>query len=288
MHALLLRQKLKNFLTVSSKFAVMKTTCFSDVLGFNPNIMLDNTKASPLLTAIERQANDSVSYRFQYKIPQSTCFKARDTVTSSKDGSPTFSLSAIIAVFDEFSTLAIVNEDAKTRPGVSTSLHASLTSYGLENIPKEGDTLEFDVSVVKIGKTFGFATAKVYSGDEIVALAKHSKYLESGGAIEKAILGPLLPIAAVLPFPKQQDESTINEERDFLESMVMDDILKFENGNELKIQNEHKNPMGICHVSTEKPQTLVIFQYSSYALIQIGRADSNGFGKVCYIDNLFI
>ena len=185
------------------------------------------------------------------KIPKSACLKARDTV-KSRDESPTFSLSAIIAVFDELSTLAIVNEDAKTRPGVSTSLHASLTSYGLENIPKEGDTLDFDVSVVKIGKTFGFATAKVYSGDEIVAVAKHSKYLESGGAIEKAVLGPLLPIAAVLPFPKQQDESTINEERDFLESMVMDDILKFENGNELKIQNEHKNPMGICHVSREE------------------------------------
>lgn len=178
-----------------------------------------------------------------------------------------FPLSGMLAVFDEVSTQAIVNEDKQSRPGASTNLSTALTPYGMKSLPKPGDELDFNVNVVKIGRTFGFAEAEVCCCEtgNIIAVAKHSKFLEIGSLVQTLAMGKFLPLVSRLVkvasslslLSLSEDDNDANKsERDM--DRGMDEIMSLQSSqpdsNEMKmtITHEHQNPLKQCHVSFRK------------------------------------
>ena len=190
-----------------------------------------------------------------------------------------FPLSGIIALIDDLTTYATIIKDSKSRPGISIHLSASLTPYGLMNLPTPGNELDVYVKVVKIGKRLGFLDAFVVCTDTncIIATGKHTKFLDVGfGAVEG--LGTVGNIASNMPssslddftpvspsfegegcdtnhmLPDKHSETTTRG-RKILN--IQEDLFKFEfnHSNELDesgklyLKPEHMNPMGSFHVS---------------------------------------
>jgi hypothetical protein len=94
-----------------------------------------------------------------------------------------FPLSGYLALFDDFTTLALILEDDKARPGLSISLSAALNDNNNHVLlPSAGMEVDVHVKVTKVGNKFGFAQAKAIclESQTIIASGTHVKYLNTG------------------------------------------------------------------------------------------------------------
>jgi acyl-coenzyme A thioesterase PaaI-like protein len=215
---------------------------FSNALGLSPKHILEKDDgASEIKPLISRSKEGVAQYCLRYVVPKHACIKSID----GKDYEfPT-------TVFDDLTTLAIVNEDKNARPGVSTSLSTNLSPYGITRLPKAGDELDICVKVIKIGKTFGFAEAEAHCSETgaVIAIGKHTKFLNTGSLLQNVLLGPtVLPIASrVASMYEPKDLNATN-------TISMSDLFRLEpskerrDGSILVLRKEHMNPMGTCHV----------------------------------------
>jgi len=215
---------------------------FSNALGLSPQNFLQED--SGLALSVTRSTEGVAQYRYRYVIPQKAC------VISIDGKEYVFSTSAILAIFDEFTTLAIVNEDRKTRPGVSTNLSTNLSPHGMTQLPKAGDALDIFVKVIKIGKTFGFteAEAKCSETGITIATGKHTKFLNTGSLIQNAMLGQtMLPIVSHVASTFQPNDSVNTNTISMNEILRLDASKYIKNAKMLVLRKEHLNPMGSCH-----------------------------------------
>ena len=81
---------------------------------------------------------------------------------------------AICTLIDDATTLAIFAADDDLRMTVSVDLSVSFASSALV-----GDQLEVIAECNKKGKTLIFSTASIMKGNKLVALGKHTKFLQS-------------------------------------------------------------------------------------------------------------
>jgi hypothetical protein len=255
--------KLKDFHMIQAKFAPQRKFCFSDALGLGVNSYLNESDPTIRLCSIGEKSNGSRKYCFRYVVPKKVCMSMKSQFINAADEKK-FPLSGMLAVFDEVSTVAIINEDKQSRPGASTNLSTALTPYGIKSLPKPGDELDFNVNIIKIGRTFGFAEAEVCCSEtgNIIAVAKHSKFLENGSLVQTLAMGKFLPLVSrlvkfasslsLLSLSDHNDDSN-KSQRD--RDRGMDEILSLQSSqpdsNEMKmtITHEHQNPAKQCHVS---------------------------------------
>ena len=253
--------KLKDFLMLQAKFAPQRKFCFSDALGLGVNAYLNESDPTITLCSICENLNGSRKYCFRYVVPKQVCMPMK---TRTADDEKKFPLSGMLAVFDEVSTVAIINEDKQSRPGASTNLSTALTPYGMKSLPKPGDEIDFNVTVIKIGRTFGFAEAEVCCSEtgNIIAVAKHSKFLENGSLVQTLVMGKFLPLVSrLVKFASSLSLLSLSEDNDASNESQrdrdrgMDEILSLQssqpdsNTMKMTITHEHQNPVKQCHVS---------------------------------------
>jgi len=237
-----LPSKLRDFLMVQKRFTTQPN--FSNALGLSPKHILqkDDSEIKPLVSTSKE---GDAQYCFRYVVPNHACIKSMD----GKDY--VFPTSAILAVFDDLTTLAIVNEDKNARPGVSTSLSANLSPYGMTRLPKAGDELDICVKVIKIGKTFGFAEAEAHCSETgaVIAIGKHTKFLNTGSLLQSVILGPtILPIASRVASMYQPKDLNATNTISMSDLFCLEPSKEKRDGSILVLRKEHMNPMGTCHV----------------------------------------
>eukprot|EP00979_Chaetoceros_neogracilis_P002247 scaffold394_cov161-Chaetoceros_neogracile.AAC.2 len=233
-----LPSKLRDFLIIQKRFTAQPG--FSNALGLSPHQFLQNN----LGLAITRSTEGVPQYRYQYVIPDYACVKS----LGGKDNE--FSTSAILAIFDEFTTLAIVNEDPNARPGVSMNLSTNLSPRGMKQLPKAGDALDIFVKFIKIGKTFAFTEVEAQCSETgmVIATGKHTKFLNSGSIIQKVILGQtMLPIASHVASMLQQNDPTETDTISMREILRLDTSKDSADAEMLILRKELLNPMGSCH-----------------------------------------
>jgi len=260
--------KLKHFLTVADKFG---KPGFAQLLGTSPKTILDSLSSSRIPSShddshrirdkimIETSSIEEYPYSFPYKIPHHACVPIlKDDKITQQLNLP---LSGYLALFDDYTTLALVNEDKKTRPGLSVLLSAQLHPGFISKLqhktllPHAGDEVNIDVRVIKIGKIFGFAEAKAICSvtGETIATGMHIKYLPGGSMIHRIALDPkILPLTAKLASILQntslssynnEDGSNVQNRMDEALAMIDNDEYCFE------VKNHHCNPVESLHVS---------------------------------------
>mmetsp|Transcript_1306 Transcript_1306/g.2027 ORF Transcript_1306/g.2027 Transcript_1306/m.2027 type:complete len:334 (-) Transcript_1306:51-1052(-) len=257
-----LPSKLRDFLMVQKRFTAQPS--FSNALGLSPKHILqkDDSETKPLVSTSKEGV---AQYCYRYAVPNHACVKSID---GRDDVFPT---SAILAVFDDLTTLAIVNEDKNARPGVSTSLSANLSPYGMTRLPKAGDELDIFVKVIKIGKTFGFTEAEAVCSETgaVIAIGKHTKFLNTGSLLQKVILGPtILPIASRAASMYQPNDSNATNTISMSDLFRLDPSREKQDGSILVLRKEHMNPMGTCHGGAI---AMAMEQFASKTLTESGK-----------------
>jgi acyl-coenzyme A thioesterase PaaI-like protein len=125
---------------------------------------------------------------FRYKIPAGLCNYATTASSKEKAYLPT---SSALALFDEFSTYALVGADKSYRPGVSVHLSTDLVKPAYLN-----DEVLIVTKTDKIGKTMGFSTMEMYdTTGGLVAKGKHIKFMPLGFLWDLFTLPWLFPMA---------------------------------------------------------------------------------------------
>jgi acyl-coenzyme A thioesterase PaaI-like protein len=120
---------------------------------------------------------------FQYKIPQELCRMALNRP-------PQVSASALLAVFDELSTYALMTRDKTCRGGVSIQLSAEILEPCVVD-----DQVKFNLKVDKAGKSIGFCSMEVLDANgRVIGRGKHIKFMPMG-VLYDLLFGPVL-----LPF----------------------------------------------------------------------------------------
>lgn len=119
-------------------------------------------------------------------VPPSLCFDS-----SSSAAPHNICVSAMLALFDELSTMALFVFDKTRRPGVSVEL----TTEILRPI-HEGEVLHVHTIIEKTGKFLAFCTLEVYNqAGVLVARGSHVKFLPMGWVWDLLAGGWLLPLA---------------------------------------------------------------------------------------------
>lgn len=117
---------------------------------------------------------------FDFTVPPSMC---RDYPSFAKtDEKPQSTTGAMLALFDELSSQAMMVKDSTHRPGVSIHLDTQLLKPVYS-----GDELHIVTKADKLGKSIGFSSVEFYrvnngSNDErsLVAQGKHIKFMPAG------------------------------------------------------------------------------------------------------------
>lgn len=105
----------------------------------------------------------------EYIIPPSVC-------QQSTGNGQTFSVSAILALLDEFSTYALMIQDKNHRPGVSVTLNIEIIKASYV-----GEKVRLVSRCDKIGKSIAFLSMEIQSAKgELLARGKHIKYVKMG------------------------------------------------------------------------------------------------------------
>jgi hypothetical protein len=205
---------------------------------------------------------EDYTYSFRYKIPQHACFHIvpHSVKTTHHDDAHTpkqsiLPLSAYLALFDDFTTLALINEDEQTRPGLSISLSAQLhPNYMTKSLPKANSEIDVQVHVTKIGNIFGFAKARAIccESNSIIATGNHVKYLPGGSLIQRfALDSRILPYSAKIAtwFADTMSPETTASPQLSQQSMSMDEALFMESYNsKFTVKDYHCNPVRSLHV----------------------------------------
>jgi acyl-coenzyme A thioesterase PaaI-like protein len=244
--------KLFHFLRVVEN---LTPPCFQKVLRTEARSFVSKDSNPAYLTV---QVKEKGRYLFTYKVPESACVKpaSYDASASTEDSGyndvGVLPLSGLLAVFDELTTLAIVNEDDSARAGVSTTLSAELAPYGLNNLPRAGENIDIDIRVMKLGKNFGFleAEAKIPESGKIIAIGKHTKYLGGVSYLQSMALGWFLPVTS---FASEYFVSSVSslprnvEEIKSVEDLVEFDMNEASNEGSMSVGLQHCNPLKSCH-----------------------------------------
>mmetsp|Transcript_27574 Transcript_27574/g.46624 ORF Transcript_27574/g.46624 Transcript_27574/m.46624 type:complete len:364 (+) Transcript_27574:249-1340(+) len=136
---------------------------------------------------------------FKYTVPEPLCHRTTTAKETAKERSvanhchapagPTMGVGAVLAVFDELSTYALMLQDAKARPGVSVHLSAEL----LSDVPAHSTVL-IESCALKVGRSLGFCEVEMRDSDgQLVARGRHVKYLPMGRLWEVLASPWLLP-----------------------------------------------------------------------------------------------
>ncbi len=257
-------RKLRNFLTVAQNFT---KPGFASLLGTEPKKLINSLAQCNISADVhekqkkdESSINEDYSYSFRYKIPQHACFLVvphsakthHDNVHTTKQS--ILPLSGYLALFDDFTTLALINEDKQTRPGLSISLSAQLhPNYMTKTLPKANSEIDVQVHVTKIGKIFGFAKARAIccESNSIIATGNHVKYLPGGSLIHRfALDSRVLPyIAKIAIWFGGSISSMTTTSPQLSQSMSMDEALFMKNYNSnFSVKGYHCNPVESLHV----------------------------------------
>lgn len=152
------------------------TMSISESKGFGKYLSSHHTK-------LLEGGRNSVSY--SYSTPEVLCRPLASKTTPSM-----LSTSAILALFDEFSTYGLMSHCKTSRPGVSVHLSTEI----VEPVPA-GQEVVIRSQSDKIGKALGFCSMQLYTTDgKLLARGKHIKYLPMGSAWD-FLMGPMM-----LPF----------------------------------------------------------------------------------------
>ena len=116
---------------------------------------------------------------FSYKVPHTVC----------RPNDRKMPLSAIIAVFDELSTVGIIASDKNHRWGASTNLSAVCVG----DLPEAGSDIELKVIYDKFGKTLSFCRMELRdSSGSLVAKGSHTKYMPVSWANDNILSIPII------------------------------------------------------------------------------------------------
>lgn len=125
---------------------------------------------------------------YNIKAPPSLC---ADSMTAAPNS---LRVSAMLALFDELSTMALFVFDQTRRPGVSVDLKTEI----LQPI-FEGQTLRVNTIIEKTGKILAFCSLEVYNeAGALVARGSHVKFMPMGWLWDLFAGAFLLPIAIFL------------------------------------------------------------------------------------------
>mmetsp|Transcript_19902 Transcript_19902/g.45197 ORF Transcript_19902/g.45197 Transcript_19902/m.45197 type:complete len:262 (-) Transcript_19902:463-1248(-) len=188
----MLPKSASSYLRVIKDWHYIVTTLTPPGQFLTPFLLFDgkekNLKDMPSLSSASRSDRESLIFR--YRIPLSAC------ADFPRNRLP---LSAFAALFDEISTWAIVGAERNRsmRPGVSTYLSAHLGQGGLDGLGQElGDTIDFEVDVIKVGRTMAFANISAIDLESgaVICTGRHTKYLPMGLFYETMFHKKVLPV----------------------------------------------------------------------------------------------
>lgn len=118
---------------------------------------------------------------FGFKVAPSLCNKVASASGGEQEGS-FMTTSAVLALFDDLSTLSLVAKDRTFRPGVSVQLSAEM----LQPISANSDVV-VRTRADKIGKMLGFSSIEMWSAETqdaktpiLLARGRHIKFLPMG------------------------------------------------------------------------------------------------------------
>jgi len=206
-------------------------------------------KDIPNLSCVPKKSETGGSgeiMRFRYHIPRSACVDFPQNK---------FPVSAYAALIDDVSTWSIIGDRANKsmRSGVSTHLSVHLGQGGLEGIGRNpGDAVDFEVEVIRIGRTMGFAHVNVHdvNSGATICTGRHAKFLPMGALFETLFSENVLPLTKAYARYLERDVDpplTANEVE------KLHDVVKFSNlstsneSAEIKVKAHHCNPMGSLH-----------------------------------------
>lgn len=141
----------------------------------------------------ERAHTGVHSVVFKYSVPESLCHQATADEHAQRGlhiaSTHHMGVGAVLAVFDELSTYALMLKDNTARPGVSVHLSAELLSDVSAH-----STVFIESCALKVGRSLGFCEVEMRTSDGLlVARGQHVKYLPMGRMWE-LLAGPsLLP-----------------------------------------------------------------------------------------------
>lgn len=250
--------KLQNFLTVTQNFTAPG---FASLLGTDPKTLINSlAQCNNSADVHEKQKKEETfieedySYSFSYKIPQHACFPVVPHSVKTRHDY-VLPLSGYLAAFDDFTTLALINEDKQSRPGLSISLSAQLhPNYMTKTLPKANSEIDVQVHVTKIGNIFGFAKARAIccESNSVIATGNHVKYLPGGSLIQRfALDSRVLPYSAKIAtwFGGTMSCMTTTSPQLSQQSMCMEEALFMENYNsDFFVKGHHCNPVESLHV----------------------------------------
>lgn len=124
---------------------------------------------------------------YTYSIPEILCRPH----SAASEAKPVFATSAILAVFDEFSTYGLMSQCKTSRGGVSVHLSTEIVEKSFA-----GQEVVIKTSSDKIGKALGFCTMELRTAAEgrLLARGKHIKYMPMGGLWDLLASATLLPV----------------------------------------------------------------------------------------------
>lgn len=132
------------------------------------------------------RAKKSVEYRLQ--VPPSLCLE------SDRASPHAISTSALLALFDELSTLSLFLFDKTRRPGVSIELNTEII-----RLAREGETIHMHTTCDKLGKVIAFCSLEVYNdAGSLLARGKHMKFQPMGWLWDLLASPFFLPLAMTL------------------------------------------------------------------------------------------
>lgn len=224
--------KLQKYLQVVKKLtapgfsSVLRTDSLSILRNFDSTVTQDDSRL-----------------KFRYHVPEHICVSQGrlGTRLSHNNDPKRMPLSAFCAIFDELTTLALVVEDKKTRPGVSVHLSAQFVEPTLAH---HGNKIDFYVKVLKVGNAFGFTEAEAVCADsgKTICIGQHTKFLPVGSWVQDFVLGPALPLtwwfASKLKYPEGRSSL---KDIDPIEDMLLID------GDKFSVSSNHCNPLGAFH-----------------------------------------
>lgn len=149
--------------------------------------------ASPLEHSTHsNRTGSTTNIAFDMTVPAGLCRTPHTTVNTNSDiNKPTLATSAILAIFDELSTLGLMYHDLNHRPGVS--VHLSTDSIAPIHA---NESIYIHCHTDKIGKMLAFCTIEVFNEarNQVLARGKHIKFMPMGSFWDFFTTSWMLPL----------------------------------------------------------------------------------------------
>ena len=171
------------------------------------------------------------------------------------DRAATLPLAVILALFDEVSTIGMMQHDKSHRAGVSVLLSTSVDGdqHARYDALAAGERVTVSSRSRRIGRTLGFCDCTLTDRDGVVLVrGEHVKFMPSAGRVWDLLFGTVLYATTVrfvtwwlgrgAPSPHSSSSQDDREEGDnFAAAFPIRDDAKF------KVERVHHNVAGVCH-----------------------------------------